>query len=130
MQLALAVPQGPGRGVLACCCCVVSQSLMVGGFEMLIEKFNKMPRDNFNGKIIMTFRNLEMVFDILKLYNCGLLNVKLRSDFEAIMDLGLLGGKPSKLKEALDENNKEALCNVMEITAARSPNDIIWQNYG
>lgn len=103
---------------------------IVGGFETLIEKFNQMPKDNFNGKIIMTFRNLEMVYDILLLYNVGLLNVKLRSDYESVMNLGLLGGQPSKLKEALDEENKEALCNVIKITAARDPNDIIWSYYG
>ena len=98
--------------------------------KLLTSKFQSMPMNQYNGKMIITFRNLELVYDIINLFHCGLLNVKIRSDLESALQLGILGGKPSKLAEALDDTDKNSLFNKISIKAARDPHDMIWPYYG
>ena len=83
----------------------------------------------FNGKMLVVLRDLEVVYDILNLYHCGLLETKIQTDVDSAVKMGLLGLKQSHILDALNQADKNALFQNLKIKIAPDSHDIIWNYY-
>jgi hypothetical protein len=85
--------------------------------------------DFFNGKMLVVLRDLEVVYDILNLYHCGLLETKIQTDVDSALKMGLLGLKKNQILDALNQADKNSLFQNLKIKIAPDAHDIIWNYY-
>ena len=96
----------------------------------LAKRYQLLPYKHFSGKMIIVLRSLELVYDILNLFHCGLFLEKIRSDVNSAIEMGILSNKRHKILEALDARDSNALFTKLNIQSARDSHDLIWPYYG
>ena len=95
----------------------------------LLMNLKSIPFRNFNGKMIVVLNDLEVIYDILNLYHCGLFRVKVQSDVDSAIKMGLLGMRKNKILDALDSADKNSLFHNLKIKLAPDSHNIIWNFY-
>ena len=95
----------------------------------LLMNLKSIPINNFNGKMIVVLQDLDVVYDILNLFHCGLFKVKVQSDVDSAIKMGLLGMRKNKILDALDSADKNSLFHNLKIKLAPDSHNIIWNYY-
>lgn len=96
----------------------------------LLKNLQSIPINHFNGKMIVVLQDLEIVYDILNLYHCGLFEVKVQNDVNSAIKMGLLSMHKSRILDALDRADKNSLFKNLKIKLAPDSHNIIWNLYG
>ena len=95
----------------------------------LLLQLHSIPSRKFNGKMILILRDLEVVYDILNLFHCGLFQTKIQSDVDSAIEIGALDFRKDLIFEALNKADKNALFENLSLQLAQDSHDIIWGYY-
>ena len=94
-----------------------------------MKRFGLIKKNNYNGKMIIVLKDLEIVYDILNLFHCGLFETKVQSDVDSAIEMGLLNFHKNLILDALNKTDKNALFHNLQIKIAQDSHDIIWNYY-
>lgn len=101
----------------------------VQGTQDQLIRLHSVPDLKFNGKMILVLRELEVVYDILNLFHCGLFQTKIQSDVDSAFEIGALNFRKDLMLEALNKADKNALFENLNIRLAQDAHDIIWSHF-